>query len=107
MNRFDRIFATALAGAALTLCVAANSIAANAESAPSAATVAYSYTLEGTVIETQDDLTLVEDLAGNVWAMVNVDLPIGQKITMFMDDNGTSDIYDDQIVKIEYEEGTV
>ena len=39
--------------------------------------------------------------------MVNVDLPIGQKITMFMDDNGTSDIYDDQIVKIEYEEGTV
>lgn len=107
MNRFDRIFATALAGAALTLCVAANSIAANAESAPSAAAVAYSYTLEGTVIETQNDLTLVEDLAGNVWAMVNVDLPIGQKITMFMDDNGTSDIYDDQIVKIEYEEGTV
>lgn len=52
MNRFDRIFATALAGAALTLCVAANSIAANAESAPSAAAVAYSYTLEGTVIET-------------------------------------------------------
>ena len=46
MNRFDRIFATALAGAALTLCVAANSIAANAESAPSAAAVAYSYTLE-------------------------------------------------------------
>lgn len=68
MNRFDRIFATALAGAALTLCVAANSIAANAESAPSAAAVAYSYTLEGTVIETQDDLTLVEDLAGVEWA---------------------------------------
>lgn len=67
MNRFDRIFATALAGAALTLCVAANSIAANAESAPSAAAVAYSYTLEGTVIETQDDLTLVEDLAGVEW----------------------------------------
>lgn len=59
MNRFDRIFATALAGAALTLCVAANSIAANAESAPSAAVVAYSYTLEGTVIETQDDLKTI------------------------------------------------
>lgn len=59
MNRFDRIFATALAGAALTLCVAANSIAANAESAPNAAVVAYSYTLEGTVIETQDDLKTI------------------------------------------------
>lgn len=107
MNRFDRIFATVLAGAALTLCVAANSIAANAESVPSAVTVVYSYTLDATVIEIQDDLTLVEDLAGNVWAMVNVDLSIGQKITIFMDDNGTSDIYDDQIVKIEYEEETV
>ena len=49
------------------------------------------------------DTVVVEDFSGNLWAFYGVeDWQIGDCVSLVMDDAGTEEIYDDEILSVRY-----
>lgn len=65
------------------------------------------YTLQGTVVDTTNNIISIEDNRGNVWEWENTEtdkeeqLEVADSVVLIMSNNATLDnIYDDTIVKI-------
>lgn len=63
----------------------------------------YSKTTIVETIDEENDLVVCVDCEGEAWEFEGVeDWQEGDFATLLMDDNGTEEIFDDEIVKIEY-----
>ena len=58
------------------------------------------YTLEATVVYTDNNYVVAEDTTGNQWAFYNEYTHEGQRVEMLMDNRCTQDIKDDCIVNV-------
>ena len=59
-------------------------------------------------VEHSTDTVEVEDGNGTIWAFTGCeDWQIGDTCSLIMSDNGTANIYDDEIVKIKYSSFTI
>ena len=58
------------------------------------------YTRDVTVKSVEGTTITVEDNRGYVWEFKGDDYKVGQHITIVMNDNHTSNIYDDEIIEI-------
>jgi hypothetical protein len=62
----------------------------------------HTYTVDATVYEVNEydgvQYVGLEDTDGYLWAMEDVDMSMGDKVTLVMDSMGTEDITDDEIV---------
>lgn len=58
------------------------------------------YTRDVTVKSIEGMVVTVEDKQGYIWQLKGDNYKIGQHITIVMNDNHTSNIFDDEIVKV-------
>lgn len=58
------------------------------------------YTKEGIIIGINDEVVMVEDITGERWDFVGNGYQIGEWVQIEMDNKGTVNFYDDEIVKI-------
>lgn len=58
------------------------------------------YTFNGSVVEIEDDLVVVEDFGGNQWGVYADGFQVGDNVKVYVDDNGTSTYNDDEIIDL-------
>lgn len=58
------------------------------------------YKMEGIVIEKENDIITFENNDGDLWEAEDATIKVGDKIIVTMDNNNTTTIYDDEIIKI-------
>ena len=60
------------------------------------------YTLEATVIDTQNDIVTIEDETGNVWEFEDTEhwYEMGERVKVVWNDKGTDFKQDDEIIKV-------
>lgn len=63
-------------------------------------TIESRYTREVTVKRVEETAITVEDKQGYIWEFKGDDYKVGQHITVVMNDNHTSNIYDDEIIEV-------
>lgn len=63
-------------------------------------TIENRYTREVTVKRVEGTVITVEDKQGYIWEFNGDDYKVGQHITVVMNDNHTSNIYDDEIIEV-------
>ena len=61
------------------------------------------YSRTGTVTEIENEMIVVEDTTGNLWAVEAADFAIGDTVSMEMFTRGTSEIEDDIVEKVRLE----
>lgn len=66
----------------------------------SGAYLSRTYIKEGMIIEVDGGVVVVEDMRGERWAFIDDSYQIGKWVRMYMDNNGTDNIYDDEIIKV-------
>lgn len=62
-----------------------------------AGTIETHYVRESTVTEVVDDLIYVEDDLGNLWSFYGDDFKTGDRVRLYIYDNGTTPVEDDEI----------
>lgn len=62
-----------------------------------AGTIETHYTRESTVTEVADNLIYVEDDLGNLWSFYGDDFKAGDRVRLYIYDNGTTPVEDDEI----------
>lgn len=60
------------------------------------------YPLTTVVTELDDGVATVEDFNGNLWQINADDFEVGDICTLIMNGNGTAEIYDDAVIKANY-----
>ena len=63
-------------------------------------TIESRYTRDVTVKSVEGTVITIEDKQGYIWEFNGDDYKVGQHITVVMNDNHTSNIFDDEIVKV-------
>lgn len=60
------------------------------------------YTLEATVIDTQNNIVTIEDETGNVWEFEDTEqwYEMGERVKVVWNDKGTDFKQDDEIIKV-------
>lgn len=58
------------------------------------------YKKDAVVVCTRANTVVVQDEHGNEWGFIGTEYEVGKKVTLVMDNNHTSNIRDDRIVKV-------
>ena len=58
------------------------------------------YSFNGSVVEIENDIVVVEDFGGHQWEAYADGYQVGDNVKVYVDDNGTSTYDDDKIVDL-------
>ena len=97
------ILLSAILVVSLTACLASTDLLRSAETASSVKSSVYPLTTKVVMVDYPTDVVWCKDYNGNVWEFYGCeDWAIGDVASLLMNDNGTENIEDDEIINARY-----